>query len=195
MGDNFLIPKEKYLEHGVHIGTSSNTKDMKRFTYKTLANGLTVLNLGILDERIRIVANFLSRYKNILVVGRKIKKPIETFANAIGANVVSGRFMPGSLTNPSFKNFFEPDVIFLSDPFIDRQALKEAKKTRIPIIALCNTFNSTSFIDFVIPCNNKGKKSLGLIFYLLAREVLKARGSIKKDEDFKLTIEDFIESK
>jgi small subunit ribosomal protein S2 len=195
MKKEMLIEKEKYLEHGVHIGTSSKTKDMGRFIYKTMNNGLTVLNLSTLDERVKIAAQFIAKKKNILVVGRKINKPIEMFSQAVGAREISGRFMPGSLTNPSFKNFFEPDVIILTDPFIDKQALKEALDIRIPVIAFCNTFNQTSYVDIVMPCNNKGKKSLALMFFLLAREIQKERGLLAKDEDFQYKVEDFVESR
>ncbi|MEM7826621.1 MAG: 30S ribosomal protein S2 [Candidatus Aenigmatarchaeota archaeon] len=195
MGDELLVQKERYLENGVHIGMPTKTKDMERFIYRTLANGLTVLNLGILDERIRAASRMIASKENVLVISRKIKRPIERFASSINAKAIIGRFMPGSLTNPNYENFFEPDVVLLLDPFIDKQGLKEAIKIRVPIIALCNTFNQTSFIDLVIPCNNKGKKAVAFIFYLLTREVLKLRNEIKSDEEFKLKLEDFIEPK
>lgn len=195
MKREMLVEKEKYLENGVHIGTSSKTNDMKRFIYKVMPNGLTVLNLSTLDERIGIAADFLARHKNILVVGRKINKPIETFTKAVGARSITGRFMPGSLTNPSFRSFFEPDIVLITDPFIDKQVLKEALDIRIPVLALCNTFNQTSYVDLVVPCNNKGKKSLAMIFFLLSREILKSRKEIEKNEDFKYKLEDFVESR
>jgi small subunit ribosomal protein S2 len=195
MKREMLVEKEKYLENGVHIGTSSKTNDMKRFIYKTMPNGLTVLNLSTLDERIGVAADFLARHKNILVVGRKVNKPIEIFTKITGARSITGRFMPGSLTNPSFRNFFEPDVVVITDPFIDKQVLKEALDIRIPVVAFCNTFNQTAYIDLVVPCNNKGKKSLAMVFFLLSREIQKARKEIEKNEDFKYKIEDFIESR
>ncbi|MEM7816457.1 MAG: 30S ribosomal protein S2 [Candidatus Aenigmatarchaeota archaeon] len=193
--EDLLLSREKYLKFGIHIGTSIKTKDMKRFIYKIMTNGLAVMNLKMIDTRIRIVSKFLASKKDILVVSRKIKKPVETFANAIGANAIIGRFMPGSLTNPNSKNFIEPEVILITDTYLDKQAIKEGVKMRIPIVALCNTFNSTSFVDVILPCNNKGRKSVALIFYLLTREILKERGEIKSDEEFKLKIEDFIEEK
>jgi len=195
MKKEMLLEKEKYLENGIHIGTSSNTKDMKRFIYKVMSNGLTVLNLSLMDERLKITAQFISKHNNILVVGRKITKPIEMFASITGARAITGRFMPGSLTNPIFKSFFEPDIILLADPFIDKQALKEALDIRIPIVALCNTFNQTSYIDLVVPCNNKGKKSMALIFYLLAREVQRERGQLEKESDFPHKLEDFMDAR
>lgn len=190
-----LTEKEKYLECGIHIGTTSKIRDMERFIYKILPNGLAVLNLSVLDKRIKAAALLLSKYSNILVVGKKVKKPLQTFAETVDAKVITGRFMPGSLTNPSYVNFFEPDIILLTDPFIDRNALKEAVKMRIPVIALCNTFNQTKFIDLVIPCNNKGKNSLAMIFFLLSREILKIRGKIKNNEEFNLKLDDFKELK
>lgn len=193
--EDLLVSREKYLKCGVHIGTSIKTKDMKKFIYKIITNGLAVMNLKMIDNRIRIVSKFLASKKDILVVSKKIKKPVETFAKSIGAKAIFGRFMPGSLTNPNSKNFVEPEVILITDPYLDRQALKEGVKMRVPIVALCNTFNSTSFVDVILPCNNKGRKSVALIFYLLTREILKERGEIKSDEEFKLTMEDFIEEK
>ncbi|HDJ96464.1 MAG TPA: 30S ribosomal protein S2 [Candidatus Aenigmarchaeota archaeon] len=191
----FLVSRQKYLATGVHIGMKSKTKDMKRFIYKLRPDGLAVLNLSELDRRIRIAAKFLSRANKILVVGRKANahKPIEKFAEIVGCDYVIGRFMPGTLTNPNYKNFIEPDVILLTDPLSDKQALKEAVDARIPVVALCDTFNSTKNIDLVIPTNNKGKKALAMIYYLLAREILKERGVIKKNEDFKYKLEDFME--
>ncbi|HLD41898.1 MAG TPA: 30S ribosomal protein S2, partial [archaeon] len=101
------------------------------------------------------------------------------------------RFSPGTLTNPSYREFYEPDVVLVVDPLIDRQAIEEAKKRRVPIVGLCGTVNDTSDIDFVVPINNNSKKSLALFFWILARGILKAKGKIKKDGEFKATLKDF----
>jgi len=85
----------------------------------------------------------------------------------------------------------EPDVVFVIDPLIDAQVMREALKQRIPIVALCDTFNETKNIDLVIPINNKGKRSVALALWLLAREVLKERGAIKSNEEFSAKIEEF----
>lgn len=186
-----LIPKEDYLSVGIHIGMKSRTSDMKRFIYKVRDDGLAVLNLKMLDERISVAAKFLSRVNKILIVGRKpnTHKPIKKFCEVLGYEYHVGRFIPGILTNPKYEKFFEPDVILLSDPISDRQAMKEALDSRIPIVALCDTLNETKHIDLVIPCNNKGKKSIGLIYWLLAREILKNKG----EKQFKHKLEDFTE--
>lgn len=184
-----LVDKKEYLTAGIHIGMKSKNKDMERFIYKIREDGLAVLNLKMVDERIKIAAGFLSRAKTILVVGRKsnVHEPIKKFAEAVeGTKIVIGRFMPGTLTNPNYKDFIEPDVVILSDPQNDYQALKEATDSRIPTVALCDTFNETKNIDYIIPCNNKGKKSLALIFWLLAKNI----NNIRKKE-FKLKPEDF----
>src|SRR3989338_1455784 len=183
-----LIPKKDYLSAGIHIGMKSKNNDMKRYIYKVREDGLAVLDLKILDDRIRIASEFLARTNKILVVGRKTGAhyPIAKFVETVNGTCIIGRFMPGTLTNPKYENFVEPDVIVLTDPLSDYQALKEATDSRIPVVALCDTFNETKNIDFVIPCNNKGKKSLALIFWLFAKEVNKLRGS-----EFSGKLEDF----
>jgi len=190
MAEDLLIPKQDYLSAGIHIGMKSKTASMKKFIYKIRDDGLSVLNLKLLDERIRIAAKFLAKRKNILVVGRKTNAHVgvKKLAEIIGADYVVGRFMPGTLTNPNYSKFLEPDVVLLTDPLSDKQALKEAVDSRIPVVALCDTFNDTKNIDLVIPCNNKGRKSLALIYWLLAREIMKNRG----EKEFNYKPEEFM---
>jgi small subunit ribosomal protein S2 len=193
MAAKLLIDREKYLASGIHIGMKQRTAQMKQFIYKLRSDGLAVLNLQKIDERIRIAAKFLARQKNILVVGRKTAAhaAIKKFGEVVGARVVTGRFVPGILTNPNYKNFFEADVIVLVDPLIDYQAMAEAVKARVPIVAIADTFNETKDIDLIIPANNKGQKSLAMLFYLLAREILKERKIIKSGSEFQYKLEDF----
>lgn len=188
MTGKLLVPREKYLTAGVHIGMTARTADMKRFIYKVRPNGLAVLNVGMLDKRIGFAANFLADKKNILIVCRKEngRDAAQKFAEVVGCRAIVDRFMPGSLTNPTYKNFFEPDVLIVVDPAVDRQAIKEAVQMRIPIIGLADTFNETSYLDIILPSNNKGKKSLALIFWLLAKLMKE-----KKGEEFTATPEDF----
>jgi len=188
-----LVDKTQYMTSGIYIGMKSCTPFMRQFVYKIREDGLAMLNLKKIDERLKIAADFLSQFKSILVVSRKesAHKPIEAFAAATKAKAVSGRFHPGTLTNPSYKYFYEPDIVLVVDPLIDEQVITEAKKKRVPIVALCNTFNNVKDIDLIIPVNNNGRKSLALVFWILAREILKARGKIKKASDFKLTLKDF----
>ena len=183
-----MVPREKYLSAGVHIGMTSKTAKMKKFIYKVRPSGLAVLNISALDRRLDQAAGMLASYKNILVVCYKDigREPAKKFAEAIGARSIIGRFMPGSLTNPTFKGFFEPDVIVVTDQASDTQALKEATKIRVPIIALSDTFNDTAYIDLILPCNNKGKKSLALVYWILAKTIMEKRGEkfTMKPEDF-----------
>jgi small subunit ribosomal protein S2 len=190
--DNMLVDKAEYLTAGIHIGMKSCTPFMKKFVYKVREDGVAVFNLKMLDERLLTAAKFISGFSKIMVCSRKeaAGKGVTLFSKIIGAKPIAGRFPPGTLTNPSFKEFYEPDMVIVADPLVDEQAVKEAKKKRIPIVAICNTFNAARDLDLVIPMNNNGKKSLALAFWILSREVLKARGELKEGK-FKMKIEDF----
>ncbi|MEM5814589.1 MAG: 30S ribosomal protein S2 [Candidatus Aenigmatarchaeota archaeon] len=187
------MPFENYLSAGMHIGMKQQTKDMKKFIYKVRSDGLAVLNVSMIDERIKIAARMLAKHDRIIVVSRKAmgKKPAVKFAEVTGAKAITGRFLPGTITNPAFKGYFEPSIIIATDPLIDKQAITEAARMRLPIIALCDTFNETSLVDLVIPCNNKGRKALAMVFWTLAKEYLKAKGMIKSDEEFTVKPEEF----
>ncbi|HLD85706.1 MAG TPA: 30S ribosomal protein S2 [archaeon] len=186
MKKSLLIAREDYLSAGVHIGMTSRTEDMKKFIYKVRPNGLAVLNIGILDARLQLAANMLAEAKNPLIVARKdvAQAAAKKFAETIEARSIIGRFMPGSLTNPTYEGFFEPDLVVITDPSVDRQALKEAVQIRAPVIAFADTSNNTDFIDVIVPCNNKGKKSMALVFWVLAKTILEKRneGKVQKDE-------------
>ncbi|MBE0518541.1 MAG: 30S ribosomal protein S2 [Thermoplasmata archaeon] len=190
-----LIPEEVYLTSGVHIGTQQKSADMKEFIFKIRTDGLYVLDIKKTDERIRVASNFLAKYdpsKILLVSARQYgQKPAKVFAKIVGTSVVAGRFVPGSLTNPILPHFLEPEVIFVTDPAADEQALREALSVGIPIVGICDANNETRNVDLVIPSNNKGRRALATVYWLLAREVLKARGVVKADEDFKSTVEEF----
>ncbi|MBI4019781.1 MAG: 30S ribosomal protein S2 [Candidatus Aenigmarchaeota archaeon] len=190
---NMLVDKNDYLTAGVHIGMKTCMPCMKRFVYKIRDDGLAVFNLAMVNDRIKVASSFLSGFGRILVVSRKENagQAIRKFAEAVEGRAIAGRFSPGTLTNPSYKGFYEPEVIVVVDPLIDEQAIKEAKKKRIPVVALCDTFNTVKDVDLSIPVNNNGKKSLGLIFWIMAREILKERGKVKRTADFKYSLTDF----
>ncbi|MBN2421654.1 30S ribosomal protein S2 [Candidatus Woesearchaeota archaeon] len=192
--EELLVPNDVYLKAGIHIGTKFKTKYMEQFIYKTRPDGLSVLNVQKINERTKIMANFLAQYEpeDILIVSRRENGwlPVKMFGKITGAQIVAGRYPPGMLTNPQLKNFIEPKVLVVTDSWPDRNAVLDALKIGIPIIALCDTNNQSNNIDLVVPCNNKGKKSLGLLFYILTKEFLKAKGQFKEKE-FKYTIEDF----
>jgi len=187
-----LIPIDEYLAAGVHIGTQQKTNDMMPYIYRVRSDGLYVLDVQSTDKRIRLAAKFLSKYDqtNILIVSARQygQRPALMFAKATGATANVGRFVPNTLTNPAFRGFMEPDVLIATDPSGDAQAVNEAVDVGIPVIALCDTNNMTSNVDLVIPTNNKGRKALTLIYWLLARQVLRESG---QEDRFKYTISDF----
>jgi small subunit ribosomal protein S2 len=190
-----LIPEDVYLTSGVHIGTQQKSADMKDFIFKVRSDGLYVLDVKKTDDRIRVAAKFLARYppERVLAVSARQygQKPAKMFAKTIGAMVVAGRFVPGSLTNPILPAFVEPEVVIVTDPAADDQALSEALSVGVPIVAICDANNETRNVDLVVPSNNKGRRALATVYWLLTREVLKARGVVQSDEDFKMPIEDF----
>jgi small subunit ribosomal protein S2 len=188
-----LLQRNQYLSSGIHIGMKQKTKDMMEFIFK-IKPELTVLNLRKIDERIRVASKFLARFKKILVVGRRPTShaAIKKFGEVIGAKVIAGKLVAGTLTNPKSKDFYEPDVVLLVDPLLDKQALEESVKVRVPVVAICNTINETRNVDLIIPANNRGKKSLALLFWLLAREILKERKAIESNKDYKYKLEDFL---
>jgi len=187
------MPYEEYLSAGMHIGTKQQTASMKKFIYKVREDGLAILDLQTIDNRIKLAAKFLARFERIMAVSRKAVawKPVIKFAEAVNGKAVTGRFLPGTVTNPNFPGYYEPEVLVITDPAIDLQAVQEGIKMRTPIVALCDTSNETYSIDLVIPVNNKGRKSLSMVYWLLAREIQKNRGVIKTDEEFKYKPEDF----
>lgn len=192
-----LIPNDDYLKSGIHIGTKFRTKHMANFIYKTRPDGLSVLNIQSIDERIRLAASLLAQFapEDILVVSRRENgwKPVRAFADATGAKFFAGRYPPGIMTNSNLRDFVEAKIMVVTDAWPDKNAIADAQKIGMPVIALCDTNNQANGIDFVIPCNNKGKKSLGLVYFLLAKLYVKQRGLVQKDEDFKYALDDFSE--
>ena len=196
--DETLIPGTDYLASGVHIGTQQKTGDMKRFIYQARPDGLYLLDIKLMDKRLRIAAKFLANYDpaSILVVSAREygHHPASMFAEVTGAKAIVERFIPGTLTNPGSAYFIEPSILIVTDPMTDEQALKEGVSIGIPIVALCDANNSTSNIEFIIPTNNKGRKALATVYWLLAREMLRERHRKEGNEDdfkFEYTAEDF----
>jgi len=178
---DLLIPVEDYLAAGVHIGTQQKTSDMERFIHRVRTDGLYVLDVAKTDERIRTAADFLANYdpEQILVASSRQygRFPAKKFADAVGARARTGRFIPGTLTNPDYAGYIEPDVVVVTDPIGDAQAVKEAITVGIPVIAMCDSNNQTSNVDLVVPTNNKGRRALAVVYWLLANETLDRRGA------------------
>jgi small subunit ribosomal protein S2 len=192
---NMLISEEIYMTSGAHIGTRQKTADIKEFIYKVRNDGLYIIDVKKTDEKIKTAAKFISKYnpEDILAVSIRQygQKPVKKMGELTGIRILDGRFRPGSLTNPNAKGFFEPSLLIVTDPLADQQALHEAENIGIPVIGLCDTNNETKYLDVIIPTNNKGRRALALIYWLLTREILKQQGKIKKYDDFKPTVEEF----
>jgi len=193
--EEMLASEEIYMTSGAHIGTRQKTADIKDFIYKVRNDGLYIIDVKKTDERIKTAAKFISRYnpEDVLVVSVRQygQKPIKMLAEHTGIQVLDGRFRPGTLTNPSSKGFIEPELLILTDPLADVQALHEAKNIGVPVVGLCDTNNEIKYLDIAIPTNNKGRRALALVYWLLARAILMEKGKIKSFDDFKPTVEDF----
>ncbi|MBS3117299.1 30S ribosomal protein S2 [Candidatus Woesearchaeota archaeon] len=191
----FLVPLEQYLKVGIHIGTKYKTKYMESFIYKVRSDGLAVMDVQKIDRRIALAALFLSKYspEDILVICRRDngKRAVQLFSELTGIRSFSGRYPPGILTNPSLEDFTEAKVILVTDPWPDKNAIQDAARIGIPVVALCDTNNEANSIDFVVPCNNKGKRSLALFFWIISREYMQQRGMLKNPNDYVVTLEDF----
>lgn len=184
----FPVKQEVLLEAGVHIGTKIKTNDMTPYVFKKRDDGLFILDLRKISERLMAAAKLLSKYKpeEVTIVASRVysSNPAAKFAQLAGTNIIKGRFVPGTMTNMTCASFTEPKLIFVCDPKGEREAIVESAKNGVPVIALCDTDNETKFIDLVVPINNKGKKSLALIFYILSRELMLAQGKISSYEEF-----------
>ena len=192
---NLLIDEDTFLTCGVHIGTKQKSKDMQPYVYKVRDDGLRILNVNLTSEKITEAATFLKEYepKDVLVVSARQYgwKPAKKFADACGFVCIAGRFTPGRLTNPEMRFFIEPKVIVLTDPAADAQAFREAVNIDIPVIAMCDSNNLTTDIDIIVPGNNKGRRSLALIYWLMAREILRMKGELPADGELDETIDDY----
>lgn len=189
--DGLLVPLDTYLSNGVHVGLKYKTADMKPFIYKIRQDKLCVFDVQKINERIRTVVKFISRYdpKDVLVVSNRVygRTPIKKFSEYVGCRSFDERFVSGSLTNPEIETYVEPKLLIVTDPTADQQAIKEASSRGIPIVAICDTNTRIKDIDYIVPSNNKGKNALALVYWILSRELLKLRGN-----ELNAEVEEFI---
>jgi len=181
--------KKKILSTGIRVGTEVKTKFMIPYIIQSNPDGLYLFDLDITLSRIETAARFIKKFdiKRVIVYSGRTyaTTPIEKFCELTGAKKMLGRFMPGTLTNPTLPYYSEPKLIIISDPQVDAQAVTEATNAGIPVIGIANTDNVTSELDLVIPANNRGRKALATVYWLLAREIL------QDSETMKYEIEDF----
>jgi small subunit ribosomal protein S2 len=193
--EDLLMPRDTLLSAGIHIGTRMKTGDMEQFIYRVRADGLFVLDVKKTDDRLRVAGKFLARFEpgKIAAAAARLyaQEPVNKFCQVTGALPVIGRFIPGLLSNPLYPNRIEPEVFIVSDPRADVQAVKEASSVGIPVVALCSTDNEFAGVDLVIPTNNKGRRALAVIYWLVTKQVLRERGELATDKDLPVTIDDF----
>lgn len=191
-GDNL---EKMILSTGIRVGTPVKTKYMTPFIVRANPEGLYILDISKTLSRIDVAAKFIGRStisKVAVTSAREYgKTPVEKFCELTGATRMLGRFMPGTFTNPSLPKYMEPEIVIVTDPQADQQAVIEATRAGVPVIGISNSDNVTSKVDLIIPANNRGRKALATVYWLLAREVMKKQGAIQRDSEMKMPIDEF----
>ncbi len=199
--NKYEAEKQLFLSSGIHIGTKLLTGDFRKqnFYYRQTNYGLWVIDIQKTSERIKIAANFLSKFveeqsNKVIVcsVRRYGKEPVKKFCEVLGCRAITTRFIPGSLTNPIIETYIkDAAVVVIVDPHADKVILREAQLARVPVVSLFDTDDTFSGIDFTIPANNRGKKALGLVFWLLAKQIMLKLGKISSEDEFQYTLDEF----
>jgi small subunit ribosomal protein SAe len=183
-----------------HIGTRNVSPSMHRYVWRRRADGVNIINLSKTWEKLILAARVIVAIDNpvdvCLISSQQDGKPlgqraVMKFANYTGATALSGRFTPGTFTNQIQEKFMEPRLLIVTDPRSDHQPVTEASYVNIPTIAFCNTDASTRLVDIAIPINNKSVESVGLMYWLLAREVLRLRGAITRTQPWDVMVDLF----
>lgn len=189
-----IVPMEDYLKSSIHLGVRVITPDMRKYVYRRRADGVAVFNTALLDDKIREGAEYLAKFapEDIIVVCKKEAgwKAVKKFSEVTGIKAFTKKYPTGVLTNTNLENFIETELVFVCDPWLDKNALQDANRIKVPVMSICDTNNFTKGIVQVIPGNNKNSKSLGMIFYILTKLYVEKRKLDKKVPK----IEEFIEN-
>ncbi len=189
--EDTLVPIEHYLKSSIHLGTRVITPDMKKYVYRRRADGLAVFNTAMLDDEIKAGAEYLAKFapQDVIIICKREAgwKAVKKFAEITGIRAFTKKYPAGILTNTNLENFFETSLVFICDPWLDKNALADANRVGTPVLSVCDTNNYTQGITRIIPGNNKSAKSLGMIFYLLTKIYIESRGlkvEIPKIQEF-----------